>query len=141
MDIGTWDVQSVALFEYGMLTGNWVVPTVHMSFEEIREWHGQILDLCIIDELKPQEEATMAGNHRITAGSKRARQISSTKAPSRSAHGAPAVSGEKEAARGKRFYMCATFPNGSPRSAPVLQIYSKGSYDIYVEATQQEYEG
>lgn len=83
----------------------------------------------------------MAGNHRITAGSKRARQISSAKAPSRSGHSAPPVSGEKEAARGKRYYMEDRYPCGMLRSAPVLQIYSKANHEAYIEATQQEYEG
>lgn len=82
----------------------------------------------------------MAGNHRVLAGTKRGRQLTSAKAPSRSAHARPSVSGKKEAARGERFYMEDRYPCGMLRSAPVLQIHSKASHEAYIEAAWQEHE-
>lgn len=66
------------------------------------------------------------GQHRVVAGTKQARQLSARNS-FRGTVGThwDRTSGDKEKARGKRYYMQANYPDGSPRPAPVLQILSK----------------
>jgi hypothetical protein len=58
--------------------------------------------------------------HRVVAGSKRGRQMTGAKAPSRSRSKYKPHSGAKEIERAERCYMVDTFPNGSPRCAPTM---------------------
>ncbi|MFX1675179.1 hypothetical protein PWR63_23515 [Paraburkholderia sp. A2WS-5] len=58
--------------------------------------------------------------HRIVAGTKRGRQATSAKAPSRSRSKILPHIGAKEQARAKRSYMVDTFPSGALRSAPTM---------------------
>lgn len=75
---------------------------------------------------------------RAVAGSKMGRRLNTSyyRGPT-GRYADPHVSGEKELARGPRFYMEPNFPNGSPRSAPVLCIMSKKDFRdnvVYVES-------
>lgn len=58
--------------------------------------------------------------HRIVAGTKRGRQVTGAKAPSRSRSKYKPHAGSKELERAKRCYMVDTFPSGAPRCAPTM---------------------
>lgn len=75
---------------------------------------------------------------RAVAGSKMGRRLNTSyyRGPT-GRYANPNVSGEKELARGPRFYMEPNFPNGSPRSAPTLCLMSKKDFRdnvVYVES-------
>lgn len=67
--------------------------------------------------------------HRVATGTKRARQMVSAKTRRNRSKYVPHA-GKKEQARALRCYMVTTFPNGTPRSAPVLH-QSNESFSTY----------
>ena len=63
--------------------------------------------------------------HRVAAGSKRARQMVSTKTPHNRSKYMPHI-GAKEQERAKRCYMSSTFNcSGNPRATPVVHQFGK----------------
>jgi hypothetical protein len=81
----------------------------------------------------PGRATAPAPIHRVASGSKRARQMVSNSAHSRSKY--VPHQGEKERERAARCYMSSTFGvNGNPRCAPVMHQLSKSEFYGYRSA-------
>lgn len=68
--------------------------------------------------------------HRVTSNSKRGRQLTGAKAPSKSRSKYMPHIGAKEQERAKRCYMSSTFnAGGAPRTSPVMHQVGKRAYE------------